>query len=611
MVSKRNFIVMTVMMLVLLFLFQFTRVSQENRKNYSQNVFLNENPVTGELQWRQINQDNSFQVVDEDGVSRQERIILFLGDENGERAKVVKQWCSYAKNTLYFYTDLKDIRLNDLSGTEMILVEPEFIHFNSDYTKLNWITETGSTLVFCTFPDFETLGKSQGFQKLLGVSKINQKSVDLSGIKLFSGFFLGGEVIYKAEKPEEKKLQDLNLQAPWVELERGSKTYMVGLLDDEEIENEDLPPLIWRTRRDNGFVFVVNGDYMSDITGMGILSAIVAEKDSYSLYPIVNAQCTTIVDFPGFADENSDAMQERYSRNQNALGRDVLIPSLIAFSRREKMKMTAFMMPQADYFDSIEPSGKLYDFYLQQFYQNNMEAGASLAIHDGVNIESKIEKDWEFYLENNEDYRLASAYITSDKGLKRALAMNQMRGVHTLIRPSDADTYLLSYFNGTTTQVCTVSDVLNYTYAEDLRMRSIQTVLGYSNLFMDFYKVTWPKTAGDRWELMSEKMFSNVSTWWKPFRGFEQLTASECDIRVRELLNLRYSHFRAGDVIRMDVDGFQDEAWFLLRTHKQRIAKISGAEYTVFDPETFILHVTEPKAVIVLEEDYSNNRLKN
>lgn len=611
MVSKRNFIVMTVMMLVLLFLFQFTRVSQENKNNYSQNVFYKEKLTTGELQWRQNNQDNSFQVVGEDGVSRQERIIMFVGDKTGNCAKVVQQWCSYVKNTLYFYQNLQEMALDELTGKEMVLVEPEFIQYNVEYPKLKKITEAGATLVFCYLPEVSVIEKSQGLQKLLGVRQITQKNVHLSGIKLFTGFLLGDEVVYMPEKPQEEKMQDLELNVPWFQVDTGSKTYMTGLLEDEEVENEDLPPIIWRMRQDKGYVFAINGNYMSDITGMGILSAIVTETNSYSLYPIVNAQCTTILDFPGFADENADIMDAIYSRNQNTIGRDILLPSLIAFSRREKMKMTAFMMPQADYEDDIEPSGTLYNFYLQQFYQNNVEAAASLAIRDNVNIETKVKKDWAFYTESNADYRLAAAYITSDNGLKRALAMKELKDIHTLLRAGEENIPLLSYFNGTTTQVCTVNDALNHTYAADLKMRSIQTALGYSNISLDLHKVFWPEKAEDRWELMVDRIFSNISTYWRPFRGFEQLTASECDVRVREFLNLRYAHFRAGDVVRMDVEGFQEEAWFLLRTHNQRIAKITGAEYTVFDSENYILRVTEPKVVILLEENLSNDLLKN
>ena len=60
--------------------------------------------------------------------------------------------------------------------------------------------------------------------------------------------------------------------------------------EKEAIRNEDVPSLIWRNGIDNGSVFAVCGDYMKDSTAIGILDGMMAEANTYYIYPVVNAQ---------------------------------------------------------------------------------------------------------------------------------------------------------------------------------------------------------------------------------------------------------------------------------------------------------------------------------
>ena len=62
---------------------------------------------------------------------------------------------------------------------------------------------------------------------------------------------------------------------------------MVGLLDKKsgkDVENEDLPTLIWRNGIENGSIFAVVGDYMKDSTALGLLDGMRAE----TVQPVCN-----------------------------------------------------------------------------------------------------------------------------------------------------------------------------------------------------------------------------------------------------------------------------------------------------------------------------------
>ncbi len=78
----------------------------------------------------------------------------------------------------------------------------------------------------------------------LGIYKVVSEKTKLTGVKLFEGLLLGGEVVYETPKEkEEKERQDLQLEIPWYQVGSGTKTYMVGLLDHSKQEK-----LRWRMK---------------------------------------------------------------------------------------------------------------------------------------------------------------------------------------------------------------------------------------------------------------------------------------------------------------------------------------------------------------------------
>ena len=135
----------------------------------------------------------------------------------------------------------------------------------------------------------------------------------------FSGFLLGGEEIYEVTELGEEERQDMNPSVPWYTTGAGTKTYMVGTLSDETIEqtvdneiraqyagmeeeaakNSLLPAILWRNSVDTAKIFCVNGDYLADISAVGILDAMMGTYD-YDIYPVINAQNLVIADLPAF-----------------------------------------------------------------------------------------------------------------------------------------------------------------------------------------------------------------------------------------------------------------------------------------------------------------------
>ena len=440
----------------------------------------------------------------------------------------------------------------------------------------------------------------------LGIKKVVANETTLSGVKLFDGLLLGGSVVYEAgEEEDEKERQDLQLKVPWYQLGSGTTTYMMGLLNEssgENVRNEELPSLIWRNGLNNSSVFAVTGDYMKDSTALGILDGMLAEGSEYALYPVVNAQNLSMVNFPVFADENNEEMQKLYSQSMTGIARDVMWSSLISIVEKSGRKMTCFIQPQADYEDGIEPDARNLKFYLQQMKEQNAEAGLSLQYQNTASFEEKLKKDAAFFQNENSSYIYGTAF-TEAKNINYILQLENtelLKNVSTLICEYTEEKPVLSYCSDFVTLQSVTSDGMNYTYSDDIRMRSIQSALGYTNVMLNMYDIFWPQKDTDRWEVMQKRFSSNLLTYWKEFSCFAGTTLSESNTRTRTFLNLDYSEKREENkiILQTSLAG----SWFILRTHGEEIADIQGGSQTKIQEDAYLICAEDTTVEIKLQE---------
>ena len=133
-------------------------------------------------------------------------------------------------------------------------------------------------------------------------------------------------------------------------------------------------------------------------------------------------------------------------------------------------------------------------------------------------------------------------------------------------------------------------------------MRSLQTALGYSNILMDMYPLSWPQSTEQVWEKMYDSFSRNINTFWKPFTIFAKTTATESDNRVRKLLGLDYQDTCEENMISLQVDNLGEDAWFILRTQEQEIEKADGAEFQKIEEDAYLLRIKEKNVRIYLKD---------
>lgn len=590
MVSRRNFFSICMIMATILALFLFSLLIQDFINEYDVNVFLTETKLTSSSAWSELSADGSTQTV------------VYIGDGDGAEARIIRQWCGYTKRRFTQCGSLEDYAFTDGGGPVLLCLTGGSVATAGQAGTLSALVEAGQNVFFCDVSDTAHLAQFPELRTLLGIREIVREQVELTGIKLFSGFFLGGEAVYSMQSEEEEPDRESSLSAPWYLRLAGTKVYMVGMLEDAEVENEDLPPLIWRNSHGRGRVFAVNGPYMQDETGLGILSAVLYELQDYELYPVVNAQNLSVASFPNFSMENTQLMTEIYARNLRRLQMDLIWPNLIAGANKGGYQMTCFLAPQLDYGNKYSQYANDLAFYLQQFRERNTEAGLSMDCLPGTDFEEKLTSDQAFFDAALSAYSYSAAYVGGGEreALLNAAPQELLENIRTVTGVWD-DADLLSYCTDTIVAQGVTADGFTHPYLQDLRVRAIETALAYSNILLDMKRVSWPEEGEPHWEILSENYSSNINTYWNRFSAFEKTTLTESDGRVRAFFAVDYRDARQGDTVTLEITNSDGDRWFLLRTHAEVISGLTGGDYVEIEEDAYLIHALEEDLEIRLE----------
>lgn len=597
MVSNRNYFSIIIMMLVLLFLFQFTMVMKDNINRYDVNDNLMQ-PTQTTQKW-ELKEVSVTETAQEEDV-----FVLYVGREYSDAENVVRQWCAYTKRNLAECKKLEEYP-QDAKNPEVVILESEKLS-KEEIRRLYEMAQKGVHIVFENVDDVEEIRANQELRELLGISEIVTEETTVNGIKLFEGLLLGGEVIYQPESEEEKReRQDLELSMPWYIPGSGTKVYMVGLFGENDgIENEELPAIMWKHTVGNASVFAVNGDYLNSVTGLGFLSGFLADTKEYEIYPVMNAQNLSVVNFPGFADENSEVLSRIYSRNMSSLYRDIVWPGLVAIADQNQWKMTCFVTPQFDYMDENEPDGEELTFYLKQLKEVSAEAGFSLDYTSGVSLGDKINRDEKFFTAQNSKYLYGAVFVKPGK-ISSMLSMSEsklLQNVRSIVCEYTEQRPVFEYCNEDVLVQMITNDGAKHTYADDLRMRSLESALGYTNIMLDMRKVSWPEKEEDGWEIVYHDFSSHLNTYWQKYDYFAKTTLSESYKKAEAFFGMNYTQDREGDKISMQISGEGNTYWFILRTQGEEIEKVEGGTYQEIEKNTYLIGIQEKEAGIYLKQ---------
>ena len=615
MVTQRNFLTITIMMSVLFFMFQFSGVIKEVLNDYEVNEYEEDTRTT-------LTEKDSYSADISRTSPESSEYFVYIGNvQDSAIGAVAEEWCSYVKRDLITYESVQEsmvifdyqvIRDSQVIGgslPEAILLDPDYLEL-ADITLLMEYVDEGVNLIFCKIPAHDFITGNQEWRELLGISEVRsgEEMTSLAGIWLHDGFLLGGGITYRAETDEDVKRQDLDLEVTWYVTGSRTKTYMTGEIEqygeEKKPENEELPAIIWRNSVAGAKIFVVNGDYLEDSTGLGLLSAIMSEMYSYYIYPVVNAQNVVYINYPGAASENNKVMQTHYSRNQKEVYRDIIWSGIAALASATYSKVTCMMSPQLDYEDVNEPGSSELIYYMKLLREQNMEIGLSSSQVSDLALSAKLDQDFAFLNDNVPAFSWLSFYVGSfESGAWEDISSHPLMGnIRTLLRDYESGRPVISYAEEDITLQSAVNTGSEHTYSENLLVRSVETALGYSAVAIDIIEVAYPESEAYTWEKVYGSLSSNLIAYWEDYKMFDETTLTESDKKIREFLALRYSHERVEDVIYLDITGFNENVSFILRTHEEKITGIKGAEFTEIEEGAWLIKAKEAQIEISLTQ---------
>lgn len=619
MISRRNFFIITLLMSVVFFLCMFINDLRDRFNDYGVNGFAT---GTAEDYPSKVNiyvpeslrGDRKSVLEKTEGGEENEEVpvsrgkAVCIGGKNGILQEVVKEWAIYTKRNIAGYASLKSYHKaeKDTARPEMLVIDSGAVDWNrkSETEFLMEQVREGTHLIFATLPEVSVIRRNRQLQELLGIRKVERTETTVEGIHLYDGFLLGGEMVYKAEKKKDRKYQDMELTFPWFSLTSGTKVYMKWIPEDEKVETEDYPVVIWRKSFGSAYVFAVNGGYMEGIEGLGLLSAMSAEMYPYEIYPVVNAQNIVLAGFPGVADENREEMEKLYGRSVKLLCQENIWPAVTAAVQDYSMGLTCLMSPQYDYSDDRLPDPKQLTYYMKIFHEKSAEIGLSGLNVSNTPVKEKLAEDQKFLKEAAERFRFASFYA-GDMGEKETLEALQediLSSVRTVVRDYDEkDISLLGYLTEHITEQRAVINGPEYSFLRDFRTRCVETALGYLSVCCDMERIAYPRGDEDSWDELSVEFVKNVEAYGRNLEGFSGTTAAECDERIRSFLALDYTESRKGDTIRLQVSGTDGAAWFIFRNYGNDIKEVEGGGFQELEEGVYLIEAKSSEISIVLE----------
>ena len=589
MLSKRVYFTVSALMLLVIFMFQFSGIIRKKYNNFDENKYA-------VSEKNDLNKNNVFTVLtDEDKVVKSiSGYIVYIGDINTKTGNTVYEWCSYTKRNLLVYKTVSQYHRYNEKYPDAVLIDSDYVNIDSDIDTFSLLTDYGINLVFCTLPSYSAISENQRFEQLCGISP-HSESVNASGLKLYSGFLFGGEAWYTKENDPDGKFQNMKLTMPWYNTSNATKTYMSAVVESEDgskIDNEDQPAVIWRKSHDHAYVFCINGDYIKDISGIGILTAIMSESKDLDIYPVVDSQSVIVNNFPMFSFENDDAVEKYYLRNTSSLLENVIWPDISNLAESTGARFTFMAAPQINYSDNNLVSVREMDYFFRLFSEKSSEAGLTTTRDDATSIDEKLTADAGIFSNYLSNYKFTSIIARKDE-LENVLSSKNslIDDVNTIVTDSQdyGGTKLFSYVNDNVINVeCPVTSD-KYTYSDDFRQRCFQTALAYTSIEFNMTGVCNPDDEKELWNEEIKSKSTALTSYMKNSKMFTKCSISQADKRIREFMAADYSYKQNSSYVSLDITGAQETARFIVRLRTGEVENVSGAVCTKVEKGVYLI----------------------
>lgn len=620
MVSIRNYFTILILIIIVFVMFMFAGISSNLLSDTSTNIQAGDrssiglnNTITAEsLNMAAVNSgfiESGRDVLEPD---RKLKILVFsTGSEDMISQKLI-QWCVYNKYRYKVYNVLPDIE--ELKEFDVVLFGDCELTDGDIIQTLYDLADMDKIMIFTKLPAYRDITADKKLAAFFGIKAGVATNVTADGLKIFSGFMISKERVYQ-KGDYFGQLDDTEIEIPYYSLSPGYEVYSVGIFNNQDelaIEDKDLPPLLWRTTTRKSSVYVVNSELFRGITLLGVLTGFMAHQSQYYVYPIINAQTISLINYPYFSEGNNTVMQQLYSRTSEAVARDLLWPNIIQILKNYGGSYNFFAAPKLDYQDESGSKSDYLKFYLREIGKLPGNMGLSLGQVTDVKLNDVINQTEMFFQRYLPAYDFTALFMENyhygeiEPVLNRAFFKN----ISLIMSDYKEGENLFDFINNNVLSVKFNLDGYRHETMDDLQMISIENALGMCNMRVDFGRVFYPQSSSDEWNNLSLK-WSKGDTYFKEFSMLDMVSVYEMENRIRRFLSLDYNCDYNQNYIRILIDGFEEEAFFILNSNNKKIDYVENGSAVEISNNTYLIKAKDAEVRIYMIEENVLMKPKN
>ena len=550
---------------------------------------------------------NSESSPEELSSAAQKTVAIVMTLDDGAACESAKQWSVYSKFSYRVF--------NGFSGAAQLSTY-DFVIFDScpsepgDIAELEKLCENGAVLIFCRLCDAHEISQSQKLREILGIATVEDEAYEIDGVHLYKDFYLSSDRLYIDDDYYGEE-DDMRLTIPYFTLSAGYEVYAAAVLDDQdalEIENEKLPPLLWKATCKNSQVCVINSRVFAGDALMGTLTAFASRtsRDGVYIYPVVNAQANSIMGYPWLQKENDEQLYYIYGHESDTLSRSVLWPGVVQTLYVYHQTADFYVSAHTDYLsETVSKDDRMANYSIRQVHKTLGTLGLSLKQRSSAPIEDVISANEEYFERIVPSWRFSSVYAGNFTIDELKPYLEDKDGFLGDVSMVLTDRKLGDPIISTTEGDVVVLGLTSYSFAhealDDIALLANETALAFDNQYVDMNRVMYPESADDYWNNLSID-WSSAATYYNDFSKFDFVLATELEDRVRNLLLTDCEYKTGADKIVLSVDKPKDTSvYFIVRMFTKKPVGVEGGELTQLTDSSYLLKA-DADVVTILQE---------
>ena len=483
-----------------------------------------------------------------------------------EPLAAVDDACAYMKKSYVYYDTFG---AQALDASVVVIAKP----LSPDQSELLLAAcRSGISVIFAGMPSIASEDEDPALWNLLGLNGVGDTTDETTGLRMYDGFLLGGQITY----------EDINDRYTHYQLRVGCRVFAAGLLGDPDDPEVEIAPVLWRVGVEGGYAFVISTDLMRRHAYAGIFSAAYAQVRETTVYPVVNAQALLIDNFPFLTEENTDTLRAFYHQSCSGLFINRLLPDISATLNLYGYPMSCTFSGSLDYTTALSNRAQwsMLREYIRLIIGRQGEMGVSaFSLNEGTHTKKLL---LELTLHNREAKGYTLTVLARDNmplsELKILLRQDsRLSSIQTVVASREEDMERYEYLTPKVVQVPSTVNLNHFDDHADLEMRGMQTLTLSCVMKGDIERVIYPTGTNDDWVNVHEEWTETLSAASAAFKDLSRVNVTEAGARARNMLNSSVAYKAEGDTTTLAISGATYPAYFLYRRAGYAITDAVGA----------------------------------